>query len=68
MLIRTMIKALPLTGHAELVEASLPLRPNRFNEAVEMLRPAQHDGQIAGPSKRHRLILSKHLNINLRPF
>ena len=29
--------------HAELVEASLPLRPNRFNEAVEMLRQAQHD-------------------------
>ena len=30
-------------GHAELVEASLPLRLSRCNEAVEMLRQAQHD-------------------------
>ncbi|TGE14141.1 hypothetical protein [Hymenobacter elongatus] len=30
--------------HAELAEASLPLRSGLFNEAVEMLRQAQHDG------------------------
>jgi hypothetical protein len=30
-------------GHAELVEASLPLRMGSFNEAGEMLRQAQHD-------------------------
>jgi len=31
------------SGHAELVEASLPLRYELFNEAGEMLRQAQHD-------------------------
>jgi ligand-binding SRPBCC domain-containing protein len=30
-------------GHAELVEASRPLRCNGVDEAGEMLRPAQHD-------------------------
>ncbi|WP_185816954.1 hypothetical protein [Hymenobacter metallilatus] len=35
----------PKDRHAELVEASLPLFMS-FNEAVEMLRQAQHDGLI----------------------
>ena len=30
-------------GHAELIEASLPLHMGVRNEAVEMLRQAQHD-------------------------
>jgi hypothetical protein len=32
--------------HAELVEASLPQRLGSSNEAVEMLRQAQHDGRF----------------------
>ena len=40
-----------LERHAELVEASLPLRLDSFNEAVEMLRQAQHDQNLNSPTR-----------------